>query len=175
MQSRPPCLSLQNLLMTSTLPNSDRFFHPALDSLEVGIWSWDIPSSTIVCSTEWMRIRGYGDQLECPDSPQELLALVHADDRERVRDHRQRLISGRAENHALIYRTLHSAGTEIWVEERVRTVRNANGAVIRLVACEIDITSRQQNERTRTDWRHAERSQKKERGGARRSPAINRL
>ena len=144
--------------MPSPQQPGDSFFAPALATSGIGIWSWDLSANTIVCSAEWKRARGYGSQQKYPNSPDSLLALVHPDDRAKVQSFRERLLSGQAENDSLTYRTRHADGTDIWVEERTRAIRDSSGAIVQLTGCEIDITSLMAN--GRDGWTSAETAKK---------------
>ena len=126
----------------------------------IGIWTWDVTYDVLVCSAEWQRSRGYVGQLERPESAKELLALVHADDRAKVHDIWEQLVSGEVGNHSLIYRARNTDGRYVWVEERSRAIRDSNGNVVQLTGCEIDISSLHQNDRT--DWIQSEVLAKKE-------------
>lgn len=117
----------------------------AASAARIGVWDWDLTSDQVFYSTEWMQIRGCGDD-EITGGPQECLSRVHPDDVDDLRTGRAQLIEGSQDNFEFEHRVRHDNGSWIWILERSSIVWDATGRASRLVGCDIDITAQKQKE-----------------------------
>mgnify|MGYP002393284444 CR=1 FL=1 len=79
-------------------------------------------------------------------------ALVHPDDRERLRRHFEDLLRGEPVT-AIACRMLHKTGRHLWLEMMWRSMTDDDGRVARLQASSRDITERKEYERQLEDAR----------------------
>ena len=133
--------AIQRMRTTLALRASEERFALAVRSTAEGIFDWDLVADRIYLSPRWFEMVGleYRGFLEDPDK---WLALVHADDRERLRAQlaSQRKAGG-AQDQAE-YRLLHKDGQYRWMLSRWLVVRGADGVATRLVGSQADITER---------------------------------
>ncbi len=105
----------------------------------VGLWSWDL----ITDEGHWSQTlyKNLGLDPSAKPTMEALLAAVHPDDREMVREHnRQGVKSGNMT--PLEYRIIWPDGQVRWVLSRGEMIQNAAGRTIRSVGVNIDITER---------------------------------
>jgi PAS domain S-box-containing protein len=120
-------------------------FDLAVSGANDGIWDWLIDQEEIYVSPVWLRILGFAaDELQ-PTVPH-WYALVHPEDRERVRravgDH----LEGRSPALQMAYRIRHKDGRYIWVEVRGKRLLDARGIAYRMVGTMSDIEDKKQQE-----------------------------
>jgi hypothetical protein len=106
------------------------------DATGVGIWSYDLASGTLEWDTHAAAMIGWQDDLAAPQLA-DLLPLVQAEDRARMRGHFQRLLQqgGAFEDDA---RITDCAGRARWLHVRAR--RDLDGAAQRIVGVCLDVT-----------------------------------
>jgi PAS domain S-box-containing protein len=97
---------------------------------QVGSWLWDLGTGTVQWSDECHRIHGI-DPLDFDGTIASHLAVVHAVDRQRVRDALQRAAVVVSEFDET-YRVLRPDGAVHLVRARARTVTDATGAALGL-------------------------------------------
>lgn len=115
----------------------------ALDAAELGAFSWHAATGSLRWSERMERIAGlepgtFGGSLE------DFIALVHPDDRERVR---QRTLRPAAEGDVGIeYRLVRPDGDVRWLWGNGRVVRDDAGAVAGMTGVVLDLTDRRRAE-----------------------------
>ncbi|HEU5055746.1 MAG TPA: EAL domain-containing protein [Kofleriaceae bacterium] len=133
--------AVQRMRTTLALRASEERFALAVRSTAEGIFDWDLAANRVYLSPRWFEMVGleYRGFLEDPDR---WLALVHPDDRARLRAQLdgQREASG-AQDQAE-YRLLHRDGQYRWMLSRWTVVRGSDGEATRLVGSQADITER---------------------------------
>jgi two-component system sensor kinase FixL len=114
----------------------------------VGTWDWDVLRGVATCSEAYCRLYGLDPKGPGHQSPEEWLAQVHPDDRERARRTRtDTLNSGRLENE---YRIVRPDGSVRWVFDRGVPTFDSEGRLVRLLGANVDITEmREAQERLR--------------------------
>ena len=116
-----------------------------------GVWDWNVESGEVVYSPRWKEMLGYqGDEIFPHVNAWE--KLLHPDDRPRADALNDAVIRGES-TYEGEFRLLHREGHYITVLTRGLPIRNAAGAVIRIVGTHLDITERK---RTESDLRESE-------------------
>ncbi|MDD5297059.1 MAG: PAS domain-containing protein [Rhodocyclaceae bacterium] len=109
-----------------------------LQALSEGLWDWDLEEARFHYSRRFQDMLGYPEE-ELPQDQEAFLALVHADDRTRVRVEWSRHFAER-----LPYDSEHrlrlSNGDYHWFRTRGQAVWDAEGHVLRFSAAVTDIT-----------------------------------
>ena len=129
----------------AALRASEERLRLALDGAEVGAWEWDITADR----TTWSGPNGplFGLPPETPGlSADEFFALVHPDDRARVREADRRHLE-EAADFETEYRVVRPDGAIRWLTGRGRAVaRDGGGRAARVVGVTMDITARKEAE-----------------------------
>lgn len=112
----------------------------ALDASQTGTWDFDLATGRIDWSDINRRILGAAED-EPPTRPEEFLALVHPDDRERLRRVLAPALAGSGEIDS-DFRALRPDGSVRWIHGRGVVVRDEAGRAIRVVGINIDTTER---------------------------------
>lgn len=110
----------------------------------LGSWEWEPATGQVYRSDEIHALAGIGPEA-FPARPSDLLALVHPEDRERVRDAAVRW-SGAGGPEVIEFRLLRPDGTIRSALCQVEAERDAAGALVRLHGIVQDVTERRQAE-----------------------------
>jgi len=114
----------------------------ALEGSQLAVFDWDVSSERVRLSATWPVMLG-GEAREMRCTAQELFALVHPDDVERVRSSARDTLTGRIPRYDVVHRVRRLDGTYIWVHSRGKvTGRDAQGRAIRFAGTNADITPR---------------------------------
>lgn len=112
-----------------------------IEDLGAALWEWDLPGREFFVSELILKASGYTqDQLN--GSPEEVLELVHPEDRTEVRRSILGLVMGRANETTLETRVRYRSGDFHWINTRIIVSHNPDGRVRRLVGSFSDITGR---------------------------------
>ncbi len=103
-------------------------------------WTLTVPDGTVTASEEGQRLFGWAPG---PHRLDDLMALVHPDDRPRVQAAMQAALAG--EPFEMEHRIVVGGGVK-WVRRRVEPESDAAGRVVRLVGVSQDITERRKLE-----------------------------
>jgi len=126
------------------LASSEDRYALAMQGANDGLWDWDIPGNTIYYSERFHEIAG--NTAELPDSPQQVLELLHPDDvktyRQRMREHLQ----GASARFTCEHRIRLPDGSYRWVVTRGVARRGADGHAIRMAGSMGDVDMRKQAE-----------------------------
>lgn len=106
----------------------------------LGAWDLDLTSWKMRCSEQAQRL--YGRFLDRETTLDEVLAAVHRDDRERVRDAINRATANSSDFHAE-YRVVWPDKTVHWLEARGRVVQ-PRGMSAKLAGISADVTARKE-------------------------------
>lgn len=109
----------------------------------------DVSGRILYISPSCERILGFSAEEVTRMSP---FALVHPDDRDRLRRHCEGLLRNEPVT-AIACRMLHKTGKHLWVEMMWRGASDADGRVVRLQASSRNITERKEYERQLEDAR----------------------
>ncbi len=138
--------------MEEQLRSSEEQLSFALEATGEGIWDWQITTGQVVHNHQWCRMLKLGDG--CLEHDVEAFnALVHPEDRARVKHERQQAISQNQPYHN-IYQMLDGEGGILWVEDRGKVVQwDAHHNPLRMVGSIADITERRNMEQALADER----------------------
>ena len=121
------------------LSTSEARLQLAQDAGEVGLWDWDL----VTGQGHWSSVvyRNLGLDPSRPADTRAMIAAVHPDDRQAVRDMiRVARFEGRMD--AIEYRIVHPDGSTHWILSRGEMVRNDAGELVRALGVNIDVTDR---------------------------------
>jgi PAS domain S-box-containing protein len=102
-------------------------------------YEWDAATDVVVRSGECPEIFGVHDGT--PTTPQQLMALVHPEDRGRLLAAKKAL-SPEKPYLRNSYRMIHPNGTVIWLEQNSRAHFDAQGRILRIIGMVADVTAR---------------------------------
>jgi len=112
----------------------------------VGFIDWDLQTNAFSLSAEAMKIF----HLDAPPTPDQLMALVHPDDRRRFEDSLSAAVAGTAMR-GLDYRVVCTDGTEVWLHSTAELQRRPDGVPVHLLGTVYDITPRKRAEEALQD------------------------
>lgn len=118
--------------------------HSALDATNAAVWEISFDTGEIYLSPEWERIFGFPPE-DFPRSFDELLSLIHHDDRE-VGEH-IRKNGGPAGLGQLQFRHRRGDGTYLWVLVSGKAIYDSDGHLVRQIGTIMDISERKESER----------------------------
>jgi PAS domain S-box-containing protein len=119
----------------------------ALVGSGLGVWDHNLSLGTRYYSDTWKAMRGMAPDEEADGDYDAWIALIHPDDREFVVKAIERQNAGDQNYQAFEYRERHKDGHWIWIECRGACVEwDAQGAPLRLVGTDTDITQRKEAE-----------------------------
>ena len=123
------------------LKESEERYALALRGTNDGIWDWDLRSGQVYFSQRWKEIIGY-TQEELTNTVDEWMGRVHPEDVHRVRQANEQCIRGETSGFEVEYRLLHKDGNYRWILGRGASLKEEQGAVVRLAGALTDITER---------------------------------
>jgi PAS domain S-box-containing protein len=128
----------------AVLRESEERFRLAAQAGKMFAYEWDVATDLVVRSGESVQILGIGEST--PTTAQELMALVHPGDRERVT---AAIAELSPENSYLqiSYRRVRPDGTVIWVDRIGRAHFDEQGKMVRMIGMTANITERKLAER----------------------------
>ena len=113
-----------------------------LESAELGMWDWNVPSGKVLFNEQWASMLGY----ELAEITQDLSTweeLVHPDDKDRVLKQLQDHLDNRAPRYASEQRLRTKQGGWKWVLDTGKVIeRDAEGHPLRAVGIHQDISDR---------------------------------
>ena len=118
----------------------------ALDGGSDGLWDWDIGKDSLVFSGRWLAMLGYGGA-EDARREEDWIALVHPEDRARIRAALADHLTGRTPVFEVEYRARAADGGHRWTLARGKVVAREGGRATRMVGTHVDITTRKEAER----------------------------
>ena len=129
---------------------SEERLRMAFESVEDGLFDWDIPKSDLFVSDYTLHQYGLPEGENHRD-PTKWLSLIHPDDRRRVEEALNRHMHGDAPKYDVEYRLRNTKGGYGWRHARGRIVqRGPNKEPLRMLGVDRDITERvQQQEQLR--------------------------
>lgn len=109
----------------------------SLEAAGIGAWEADLTTGRMACSRSVAIARGLPVDA-APQTIDEFLEAVHADDRDRVRG----VLEGRMEGDtfAIEYRIVTAGGAVRWAEAKGRRKRNAHGQPVSVLGVSVDVT-----------------------------------
>jgi PAS domain S-box-containing protein len=118
------------------------------ESMRIGFFEYDVATDRFAVSDERYRQRGPTPPQERCALGREILAEIHAEDRDAVRAALDRAIQGPGEDWDAEYRVPSASGDWIWIQQRGHVLeRDAAGRATRLAGILLDIDRRKRAER----------------------------
>jgi PAS domain S-box-containing protein len=127
------------------LHESEERWQLALAGTAAGVWDWKIRSGEMFFSDHWRDLVGC-TEADVPRTPDDVLALVHPDDRAIVRERTLALLHGRSDLLRCEYRLRRVDGSYIWILAHAKAQFGMDGRPERLIGTLIDITERRRVE-----------------------------
>lgn len=120
----------------------------AMEGSSLTIWDWDVAADSVWLNPNWKQILGERpEETHVPIAG--LLALVHADDLERIRQAAVSALKGEAPEFDAEFRVRRRDGSWIWIRTRGKvTSRNAAGRATRASGTNADVTARKLAEKS---------------------------
>ncbi|MEI6667001.1 MAG: ATP-binding protein [Acidobacteriota bacterium] len=107
----------------------------------IGYLDWDLVTNGVVYSREALEIY----HLDSPPSLDQLMAMVHPDDRDRVREGLGAAVAGTA-TYEIDHRAIGGDGTDVWIHATAELFRRDDGTPVRLLGTIRDISRRKHAE-----------------------------
>ena len=124
------------------LRRSQERLNLALAASKMGVWEWDLTTSTFFCSPECHNILGVDNFRGTVES---FINVMHPEDADRVITTAGRAVDMR-EGYSSEFRIIRPNGEVRWISHLGRPKYNENGEPLRLVGTAQDITSRKETE-----------------------------
>jgi PAS domain S-box-containing protein len=135
----------ERVRMEQALRERDEILTLAERSAEIGVWDVDLATGLVRGTPQFFRILG----LEPSDGPvplEQLRAIRHPDDRERVVQGFKDALESGADYYENEYRIIRPDKQVRWIFGRGRVVRDARGRAVRYSGVDIDLTERKRME-----------------------------
>lgn len=125
---------------------SDERLRLALDSTQIGIFEWNLPSNHLYYSPGIWSLLGYRPG-EVPSTPEAWTGLIHPEDLLGYREAVERQLTGRSAFIDPEYRVRSATGEWVWLYVRARSVAlSSSGSPTRIIGTLQDITARKRVE-----------------------------
>src|SRR5512140_3086192 len=109
-----------------------------LESLEDGIWVWDIATDGLFGNSRWLSMLGYAEG-DIPTTRTALMLLCHPEEQAAIEADLQAHLEGRTPRFERELRLRRRDGTWVWMLARARIVaRDAQGHPLRMVGTNVD-------------------------------------
>ena len=109
-----------------------------LSAANLGLWQWDVQTSTILFNEQWATMLGY-DKDQVPRSISEWQAIVHPDDIERTSQSAEALLNSDYSSDEITYRVKDGKGDWRWVMSLRKVNRNGDNKPLRITGIHFDI------------------------------------
>ncbi len=117
-----------------------------MDATREGLWDWHVPTGQVIHNAQWYELLGFGDG-EIGDNIQAFSTRVHPEDKPKVWQRVEELLTGVVTIYHSEHRMIRKNGSEIWVQDRGQIAeRDGEGNPLRVVGAYIDITERKQSQ-----------------------------
>lgn len=104
-----------------------------------GVWDWDLRTNQVFYSDGWKSMLGYAPR-DVGSSLEEWLSRVHPDDLERVMQVVHDHFADHTEYYRSEHRMRHKDGRYVWILDRGKAQRDAQGQVVRMTGFHSDVT-----------------------------------
>jgi two-component system, cell cycle sensor histidine kinase and response regulator CckA len=129
----------------AALHESDERLRSAMSAARMGSWEWQIEANTISWSAEMYTIFGASPHT-FDGSFEGFIAIVHPDDRARVKQTIEASLQGPSSEFTLEHRLKASDGSLRWVESRGRAFGDSSARAVRMAGTSMDTTRRHELE-----------------------------
>ena len=111
----------------------------ALQSANIGLWSWDQRTDEVWFSPEWKRQIGHHDH-EISNRYEEWEKRLHPEDRQRVLAEVEAYLTGNSPIYRVDFRLRHKDGSYRWITAMGEKIPGPDGKPDRFTGCHVDIT-----------------------------------
>ncbi|PZN76377.1 MAG: hypothetical protein DM484_16880 [Candidatus Methylumidiphilus alinenensis] len=141
------CIDITELRqLNQKLSESQQRLSLALDSGEIGMWDWHIPTGRVEFNDNMCEKLGYSAEEFEPDA-NTWLEKVHHDDLDSIQTSIEQHLKGETTSFESEYRLMHKDGHWIWLLGRGKVMeRDADGLPLRMLGTVIDISLRKEIE-----------------------------
>lgn len=113
----------------------------AINGSNDGIWDWNLLNNEVFFSKRWKDQVGY-DENELDNHFDSFQAIVHEDDKARLREYIEKYLNGEIKQYDIEFRLRHKNQQYIWIRARGKVLRDSNGKPYRMAGSHSDITDR---------------------------------
>ncbi len=133
-------------MMEIALREGEERLSLALGGSGISLWDYDCVTGRVFMDDEWLAMLG-GERKITLTTIREMEALIHPDDRERVRGEVIQSLKGKKDLYSEDHRVRNCHGDYVWIHSSGRVVeRSADGRAVRAIGTHRDISERQQRE-----------------------------
>lgn len=116
-----------------------------VESVNDGVWDWDLKTNEIYFSPRWKAMLGYKEE-QIRNIPDEWFKRIHPQDQVHVQARLDHHLQGKTAYFEAEYRIQHADGGERWMLCRGLAVRDSKGTAHRMAGSQTDITDRKLTE-----------------------------
>jgi PAS domain S-box-containing protein len=128
------------------LQNIEELYKVVLENMSDGLFDYDTEHDVMNFSASYKRQLGYEENELPPEKIENLLELVHPDDRDRVTSEHQAFVKQETPAYSVAFRMKRKNDSWIWVLSRAMGTWDKNGRLVRLFGIHTDITEQKQHE-----------------------------
>lgn len=136
----------------AALRESERQLEIILNTAPIGIWEWNIETSTVAWSGKVFEIFHLPART-FERSYETYLSLVHPEDKLRMQLLLKESLAGRDNDYYIEHRIIRPDGEERWLKVEATFKRNKKGVAVLMNGTVQDITERKLLEKDREDWK----------------------
>ncbi len=126
-----------------SLKDSEARLQLAQSAGRIGTWEWDVQNAKAPCSDSYRQLYSLDPKGPGHQSPEDWLAQVHPEDRDRVLNEWQSaLASGQLEDE---YRIIRPDGSVCWIVDRGVPILDREGRPTRFIGVNVDVTERKES------------------------------
>jgi PAS domain S-box-containing protein len=133
-------IGMQSGFADTPMQDSQMMLRLALEASQAGCWAVDLSTGKIFWSEEYFRLLGLDPQTFTP-TYESWLAIIHADDRERVDQDFQAAVTQQREIN-IEFRIIRPDGTVRWILRRARVYTDEAGKPRKVIGMGADVTER---------------------------------
>lgn len=124
---------------------SEQRFHLTTRAGKTGVWDWNLYTNEVYLAPYLKQMLGYQDS-DIHNHMDEWSGYVHPDDEEEVSAAVQRALDDRDQEYHVEHRMMHKDSNERWFLANGSVIRDVDGAPVRMVGTNTDITDLKQAE-----------------------------
>lgn len=128
------------------LKDVEELYKLVLDNTNDGLYDVDLTSDTMVVSPSYYQQLGLETDELSGKKVEDILELVHPEDREATWKNFQDYLSGAIDHYSASYRMKHKHKSWIWLLSRATKLRDKTGQITRVVGVHTDITDQKKRE-----------------------------
>ncbi|BAK73275.1 PAS domain S-box protein [Arcobacter sp. L] len=122
-------------------------FELVIDSINEGIWDWNLITNEAYFSSKWKKLLGYEDN-EIGNNAKYFFDLVHPDDKSKVEENLRNYLKNPENNiYSLEIRMKNKYGKYTWILTRGKVILDKNNKPIRILGTHSDISLRKELEK----------------------------